>query len=253
MKALLVLGMITIPNSFLLSCTHLITTPCFPGFMGYFLLTPCQNPCAGWNIFPDMVLRITIPPGMMWLTLLLLVSLDLEIITFSSLHCLCLCNYQYLFWRKCQLYKDVARSVSMFKELQLLVTFYNLIHGNILSVMVTVGIGQLSIISTYAVIGLYSELSVAQRLYFGFLSFDCFLVMLLCDGGFKAAVNSVSRDILARVRSAPYFINKRIMRRYVRSWPPVKIRLGSTNFYDRETPLNLIAFCISQVVNLLLL
>lgn len=253
MKILIWLGMITVPSLILFAGTPLFIAPCFPGFLGYFLIEPCQNSSAEWIIFPDWIFRMLVPPVMIWMALIFIVGGAMEILIYSSLHCFCLTNYHFLFWRKCQLNKNlISQTVQIYKELQLLVTYYNVIHGSRLSVLLTVLSSSNFIISAYATVAL-SEINLLQRLYFRFMTIDLFLVMLFCDGGFKAAVNSVSISILAKVKAAPYFIKGRVMRRYIKSWPSTKIRLGCTNFYDKETPLNLIGFCLGQVVNLLLL
>lgn len=44
----------------------------------------------------------------------------------------------------------------------------------------------------------------------------------------------------------------RYCRRVARSLPCIKVRLGSTNYFDKTTPLIFTDFCISQLVNILL-
>lgn len=253
MKLMIWIGILSVPTGMIFGLGHLLLTPCFPGFLGYYLLAPCQNLAAEWRIFPDRIFQVLVVLGMLWTLLPIFCHSVMEVIIYSSLHCFCLTNYLHLFWRKCQWQWNVSRTVRIYKELELLAIYYNRIHGGVLSVTATILLSNNLILSVYALVGLYSEINLSQISFFFLFSFDSFIVLLVCDGGFKATVNTVSERVLAMVRASPYFIKRRIVKRYIKSWPSIKIRLGSTNFYDRETPLNLIAFCVSQVVNLLLL
>lgn len=138
-------------------------------------------------------------------------------------------------------------------EIQVLNVNYNLIHGNILSVTVSVFVSSNFIIAMYAVAHLYTRMSLPELIYFSTAAVDCFMGMLVCDGGFKANVNNVSKDISKKLKASSAFMRKRVMRRYLKSWPAAKIKLGSINFYDKETPLKLIEFSIAQIASLLLL
>lgn len=254
LKVLMVICMLTIPMCLSSVTGILLMAPCFPGSFGYLLFSPCVHPGRHWELFPDWVLRLIFLYLVISFALHLLVPLLLEGIVFSSLHCFCLANYQYLFWRNIFRERwDWPRAVRMYKEIQLLITNYNWIHGGILSNALTIFVSSNFIVAAYVIIALYSEISIPQLLLFSLNAIDCFLAMLLCDGGFKAIVNNVSQNTLAKVTALSCVMRKPIMRRYVKSWPVAKIKLGSTNFYDRETPLNLIQFCISQVVGLLLI
>lgn len=253
MKRIITLAMISVPFLIVSGPSQLFRMPCFPGHLVYFLFKPCANPDAPWRIFPDRVASLIIVMVVVWISLTVFVSAIMEIIIYSTLHCYCLVNYQFLFLRNSILDKNVPRIVQMYKELQLLITNYNLIHGGTLSVLVTILLSSSLILASYLVLGLSMELTYAQCMRFSFLTFDSFIVMLFCDGGFKANVNIVSQGILKKMKASSLFMQNRALRRHVKSWPLARIKLGSTNFYDKETPLNLIGFCVSQVVNLLLL
>lgn len=254
LKFLMLLAILTIPGCIISGTFMLLMPPCTSANFGYFLLSPCVNPELPWKVFPDCVLRIFVICFAIRVYLHIVSCFLLETVYFSSLHCFCLANYQRLFWRNFSVeFWNFARTIKMFKEIQLLTTVYNLIHGSILSVAVTFFVTCNFIVATYALVGLYSEISLPEFIFFGFMVFDCFLCMLICDGGYKATVNNVAKDILAKVHATVAPTNKPVMRLYLRSWPTAKIKLGNTNFYDKETPLNLIEFSIAQVVSLLLL
>lgn len=105
----------------------------------------------------------------------------------------------------------------------------------------------------YAILGTYQEINLAPLLYFATFTLNGFFAILVGDGAYKANVNEVSVEILARIKAAPHFRMSKIMKRHLSSWVAANIRLGSTNFYYKGSPLTLIDFCVRQIVNLLLI
>ncbi len=102
------------------------------------------------------------------------------------------------------------------------------------------------------------NLILPQLILFSGLAFDTVLIVMLMDGTFKAGVFVASKNILRKVNkftagSIALSQNLRLQRKYVRSWPVLKIYTGSVNFYEEKTALILLDFNISQVVNLLLM
>lgn len=106
--------------------------------------------------------------------------------------------------------------------------------------------------SGYAILGLSPEIHLAQCTCCGGAMVDSIMGILICYGGCKANVHIVSEEVLGRIGAEPDLM-RRIFKRYVKAWPWAKIKLGNTNFYDMETPLNLINFSFIQIVNLLLI
>lgn len=233
---------------------NLLVTPCVPGLLGYYMFKPCKYPGTPWRLFPDKIVHLIIIFGVqLRVAIPFSYGICMEIVIYSTLHCFCLINYYHLFWRKLQHAKDTSGCIQMNKELQLLVTCYNKIHGDSLSVLSTIAVSGTFIVCTYAAISLHSEVRLVQLIRFIFFAVDTFIVILLCDSGFKSTVHTVSQDVMNKFRSSERFMKEPVTRRHFRSWQSAKIRLGSTNFYDKSTPLNLINFCISQVVGLLLI
>lgn len=228
-------------------------TPCFPGYFAYFVFTPCFDASEEWKFFPHGIFHLLILPLMFRFILHLAPSLTMEFNTYTNLHCLCLTNYHYLFWKDVQEHGNISRAVQLHQELNMLTTYYNQIHGNVLSVSMELYLSVHLILAVYAILGTYQEINLVLLLYFAAFTFNCFFAILVGDGAYKANVNKVSVEILARIKAATYFRMKKIMKRYLSSWSSAKIRLGSTNFYDKESPLSLINFCVSQIVNLLLI
>lgn len=253
MKRIITLCMISVPIVTPSGPAQLIKMPCFPGHLGYFLFNPCFDPAAKWNLFPDLTLRIVIVAGVVWILLEGFICAVMEVAIYSTIHCYCLTNYHFLFLRNSLRDQNVSRSVQMYRELQLLVINYNRIRGGNLSVLITILLSTTIVLPAYLVLGVPKELSLAQLIRFCFVIFISSVIIIFCVGGFKAAVNIVSKGILESMKASAFFMKNRALRRYVKSWQLAKIKLGSTNFYDKETPLNLMGFCVSQVVNLLLL
>lgn len=140
-----------------LAWLHLLAMPCFPGHFAYFIYTSCNDNRLEWKLFPDWILRIFIPSGMIWLILHGVSFLAMESVIYTCLHCFCLTNYHYLFWRKSQFSCRTERLVQIFKEIQLFAT-YCMTHGSALSVPMTVFITSNFIMSLYVMVGLEAEI-----------------------------------------------------------------------------------------------
>ncbi len=102
------------------------------------------------------------------------------------------------------------------------------------------------------------QLLFPQIFLFSCLAFDGILLTLLVDGKFKCGVIIALKQLLCSVwmhsvRSIVVKNHLRLQRKYIRSWPVLKIYMGSVNYYDEKTALILLDFNISQVVSLLLL
>jgi hypothetical protein len=46
---------------------------------------------------------------------------------------------------------------------------------------------------------------------------------------------------------------KRLSRRYAKSFQDLKVKIGSTNFVEKNTPFVLLSFCVEQTVSLVLM
>jgi hypothetical protein len=47
--------------------------------------------------------------------------------------------------------------------------------------------------------------------------------------------------------------SKTLTRKYVKSLPDIKVKIGCTNFVDKFTPLVFLSVCVEQTVNLVLM
>jgi len=48
-------------------------------------------------------------------------------------------------------------------------------------------------------------------------------------------------------------VRRRLVKKYVRSLPQLKVYIGSVNFVEKDTPFAMLNFCFDQIVSLLLI
>lgn len=230
-----------------------VVFPCFPGSLGYFFLPPCSNPeTSKWTFFPGYFLRILIPTFTSWSIIHSLACVVLESTFFSAMHCFCLVGYLRLLRRNLET-SPSFKGMRLYKEIYILVTHYNAIHGGVLTIAMTYIVTSIFITALYVCIGLNSKFVLPQLLLYAYLVLGTGINIVFCDGGIKASIYVVSSTVLDPAKQSPVFMRDPVMRRQVRSFPVLKILLGKVNFYDKMTPLTVMSFAIGQVVNLLLI
>lgn len=146
----------------------------------------------------------------------------------------------------------VRRKSSLFRAIQYLAVDLNDFHQKYLSVSKLFGILGMLTISLFALIRLSSALLPQQILIFGMCAVDSFIAMMYCYG-LMASVYSTAKSMSTRIGMMHHLQRNPWFSRFFRSWPIIKIRLGSTNFIDEFTPLIVLNFSLSQLVNLLLM
>jgi len=237
-----------------------IDTPCFPGNLGYWFLKECNaNSNTGILDQFQKVVQSTFT-ALLYLFTTATVFLEYEII---MLHSYCIMNYLRLFEHKLnntlarvsELHIDtkLEKLLLMYREIELLVGFFNWFHGGTLIVSYALDCAAACIISSYVILRLYNELPGVLLFNCGLLVLDTFLALKDFDA-YKSGVFQVSKALISKVKvSLRYLRNKKRLRRYVKSWRGLRIYMGSTNYYDELTPLNIGSFNVQQIVSLLLL
>ncbi len=239
--------------------------PCDPGNLGYMYFPVCSNSKYNDNEIIYIIgslLRILSPCMFAWVICETAGRCILEYLTLTTVLCYVLMNYLYLFqrnyfrkyyWSRIQYLKCVR----MFKEVQILTLEYNGIFKGPLSVAELLLLSLLFITSFYAVIGLIENLILPQLLLFLVLAFCSSVALMIIVGIFKAGVYKTSKDVqlsLSQYRDKEVRSSKfRLHRKYLRSWPILRVYIAGRNFYDEKTGLVLLHFNISQVVNMLLM
>ncbi len=140
-----------------------------------------------------------------------------------------------------------------YKEIQLLAIEYNNIHQNTLTTQLTMFISSCFIIPLYMLIAYWNEIHLIYFIFCIGSVFDNTFLILDFDGNIKSDVYRASKrmqDILKRIKC---FRNDKVFWRMVRSWKIIKINIGTVNFYDKATAMQILNFNITVVINLLLL
>jgi len=107
------------------------------------------------------------------------------------------------------------------------------------------------------IIGLYASIKLKLS---GGIHMFIFSILIMMDG--KAVIEmtkeasnviSASEDFLETLNNLGNFKTEKWFRKKIRSLPSIKIGMGSSNYFDKLTPLVLLDFCINQAVSLMLM
>lgn len=140
--------------------------------------------------------------------------------------------------------KDIDKLFLMYREIELLVNFFNWFHGRTLIVSCVLDSSSAFIISLYPVLGLYKEIPVVAIVNCGVLVLTAIAALQDFDGGLKVGCLKFQKFLKCACSKSKY------QRRQIKSCRVLRIYVGSTNFYDDITPLNLGAFCVQNTVTL---
>ncbi|CAL8068665.1 unnamed protein product [Orchesella dallaii] len=252
------------PSGILAYLGQVLLLPCLPAHFGFFLLPQCSSKINSLEIFKmfpssklvyEVFMRIltVLCGGFAACVLFPAFILDLNI---SYMWCHCIRNYIKLYSRILSNIsvntKNFHGKVSTFRQIQLITVEFNSYHQKYnavtkISIMV-IGID----IALYALIRLYDSLLAPQILTYVTAVFEFFCGILFAYG-LKACVYVASKQLLEDTKGLQGLHGHKWFRRYFRSWPVLKVYMGSVNFIDQVTPLTVLDFAISQLVSLLLL
>lgn len=156
--------------------------------------------------------------------------------------------------------RNVAGIVRMFREIQLITWFYNDLHklGIIPAILALFGsclpVGISSIVSRWK----YMDAQTAA--YFGATTVMSAEVILLAFhlplqiyATSKYLLVLVSQNSLGRPNLFRSKHDRKIMSRYWRSFPVLKIYFFQSNFFENNTPLIILDFTIDCAINLILM
>lgn len=140
----------------------------------------------------------------------------------------------------------------MHRENELLIWYVNWFHGRTLIVSYVVDSSCVLIIFLYTVLGLYKEMPLV-------IIVNCLLLVFMPFAALKdfddcrCGIFKTSKALIENKRTIMCLKIQRAQRRQIRSWRVLRMYMGSTNYYDETTPLNLGDFCVQQTVTLLIL
>jgi len=114
----------------------------------------------------------------------------------------------------------------------------------------------LIVVGVYTAIRLFSSIPLPMYALFVLLAVDGVLVVNFCmvENG---KINKRSEQILEKFRLSLSNFKKAnrktfIERKEVKSLGPLKIKMGSSNFFEMSTPLEILSLCVDNIINLLL-
>ncbi|CAL8148640.1 unnamed protein product [Orchesella dallaii] len=241
-------------------------TPCTPVTFAYFILKECRTDVGDlkWSLISNLYL-IGIATLSFWLTIDMFNRLVFQIINLSYFP-------SYWFLHSLKIYRvnlflpnnDRPQSQYQFflrlckyRDLQIFLRFYNCIQQDVAIVAILNAFMIALVISLFALLHIGWEMSFSHWLLNFLTAIDTFLGILLVYGSY-AKVCTNSRKIVMELKTRPpkdCFLRKNmaLLKRYVKSFPSLKIFFGSVNFLEELTPIVMLHFCLNQLVSLLLL
>ncbi|CAL8120934.1 unnamed protein product [Orchesella dallaii] len=113
------------------------------------------------------------------------------------------------------------------------------------------------IVAAYTLISIGLQMTILQIAFFATCGQDGMVVTLYYTtvmGQMFASSKQVGECVRSKALSMKMRASEQAwMRRYVKSFRPIKCYLGHVNYIDELTPLNLLEFCINQTVSLLMI
>ncbi len=150
--------------------------------------------------------------------------------------------------------------IQIYKQLQILVCYFNNIHQNIFAINLLSLVGSCMVIGLYAIITSWSVMTNIQFLVLSAAASRALVGFMLCFGNFGGIYTDslqfiyVLKNPTKLVRGEMRTSNElKLQRKLAQSIQPLKIRIGSVNYVDKLTPIRFIDFCFGILVNMLLL
>ncbi|CAL8146090.1 unnamed protein product [Orchesella dallaii] len=154
-----------------------------------------------------------------------------------------------------------AQETLVYREIQVLSILNNIINQTVIFVLTTGVIFLLALCLTATIRLEWHMEHMLAVAFFGIISIDCFLFLLVCVGGMVGPYveSRKALETLKRQHPSSGFARRgsrysfRWLQRYVKSCFLIKVKMGKDNFLEELTPLNCVNLAISVTVNILLL
>jgi len=259
MKIPLLVG-ITWPIFSMVPCNLIkLVMPCTSATFGYAIIPECSGPFnSSPNLsFASTLLLICICLFSFWLTLDASGIFALFLQNFSVALAYTLRRYVHYLSHLLAKETDYKSNLRIYRQFQILGRYYNLFQQDGLCTA-SIFIAMMGfIISTYSLINFGSELSVPELLLFAVIVVDTFLALLFYTtvlGQVKTASATLIDQVkLRKVVKVGSQVDRKWIEKFVTSFWELKSCMGDGNYVEQGTPLVVLDFCISQVVNLLLM
>lgn len=248
-----------------------IAIPCSPATFAYFFNSDCSHLVNFSNRIlqavnklplPVLVFRLSAASLTFWI-----LSDTVGMFGFVVGQCLftesCLIVY-YLRAFRLQIAAQVrAKSIkhkilTIYRQLQIHNLFFNKINQDVIVITVIGNMVYSFTIAMYALLKFTDHVSLPQLVIFGNITLACFIVIIVVYGIF-AKVNETSIKVLAYIREyvLPEIngsnLERKWLKRYVKSLSPLKVQIGQVNHVDNFTPLVMLQFCVGQICNLMVM
>ncbi|CAL8092345.1 unnamed protein product [Orchesella dallaii] len=235
--------------------------PCSAATSGYLLLPECDDGFAEsgrrWSLQSKSAL-LSIALTTLWMNLDSFGCWALQLEDLTFIQSICFWNYVKVFMIRINSDNDSSiDNYLVYRQLQILNRFYNVIQQNVLLTSTLVLVTNGCIISTYVMLSNGSNVTVLQMFQFLNGGSNCFLVILIQIGAMAKLYGESTRVIQNLKKSMTQREisgrKRKWIQRYLKSLTPLRVAVGSVNFIDELTPITLLDFCVNQIVSLLLL
>ncbi|CAL8128997.1 unnamed protein product [Orchesella dallaii] len=235
--------------------------PCNASTFGYLLLPECEEGFDetenDWSLQSKLVL-LSIVLTTLWMNIDSFGCWALQLEEFTFVQSICFWNYVKVFMIKINSDKNSSiDNYLVYRQLQIMNKYYNIIQQNVLLTSTLVLVTNGFVVCTYVMLSNGTNVTVLQIFMFLNGGLNCFLVILIQIGAMAKLCGESSRVILDLKKSVGQREmsgrKRKWIKSYLKSLTPLRVALGSTNFIDELTPINLLDFCVEQIVSLLLL
>lgn len=265
---------LTAPVSIFSHCLRMWWLPCNPIFPGYFLLSQCSNVFHFNTYILDNQVSLAFRTATCILKFVMLIattgSYCLIAMQLLCVQIFCLRGFlkQIKGVINVRMFNtvdqrnfrqvDLGQVYRMHRQIQILVQFYNDINQSVITpVLMTYSVYAV-VLSMYALIKRDADESSLQIVILLLVAVDGIIVLLLCFGTMgKLFLDSVAVKTFLATKLVPLqktrTVSFRLTKAYCKSMKPLAVHIGSVNFVDELTTLNVLNFLFNTLATLLLL
>jgi hypothetical protein len=149
------------------------------------------------------------------------------------------------------IFSNHTQTILKYRELQILNVMFNRIYQRDLFALCMGTVLLMVIPNGYFIISMHQipTLFLILGIYVTFIQYS--VVLLIFSTASKVWINS--REFVWGWNRNERLLNKTLTKKYGKSLQNLKVKIGSTNFVELNTPILLFSFCIEQTITLVLL
>lgn len=244
---------------------HLFIQPCVPFAPGFWILEKCSQQSVGiWTTFR---LSGTVA-NIYWTCCCLLVTWSLRqmiennfFVVYNITILIAFCLRHYL--NQLLVHINVKNSkfgtyggIKVYRKLQLMILLFNRFHQGLFLPTFLFIVGVSFVIPLFAFITAADTMSVPQIFIFGSAIVQvplCLAMAFDTFGGIYDDSLNAKQAFHEAIFNLESKFERKIFSKCVRSLSPLRVMIGSVNYFDRLTSMTFVDFCVDILVNLLLL